>query len=175
MKFLKINKAIVLSGCLLFACNDLLVEENPSGLTAEAVYTMPAGFESLVNAAYGTARHWYGKEDGYTLTEGGTDLWLAGVDNRRIDLMNYNNLQATELPPLTTTEQFLDRTWERFYSVINLCNTGIKHVAVSGLTPELQTIRTAELKFLRAFYYWHIVETWGGVHFTTEETTTAQT
>src|SRR6187431_3333292 len=138
MKFLKINKAIVLSGCLLLACNDMLVEENPSGLTAEAVYTKPAGFESLVNAAYGTARNWYGKEDGYTLSEGGTDLWLQGVDNRRVDLMTYNNLQATELiPPLAASETFLERIWERFYAAVNLCNTGINHVSESGLTPEL--------------------------------------
>jgi hypothetical protein len=27
-----------------------------------------------------------------------------------------------------------------------------------------------ELRFLRAFYYWHIVETWGGVHLSTEPT-----
>ena len=176
MKILKINKALLLSGCLLFACNDLLIEENPSGLTAEAVYTKPAGFETLVNAAYGTARDWYGKEDGYTLSEGGTDLWLQGVDNRRVDLMTYNNLQATELiPPLATSETFLERTWERFYAAVNLCNTGINHVAESGMTPELQTIREGELRFMRAFYYWHIVETWGNVHFTIEETTAAET
>jgi hypothetical protein len=30
-------------------------------------------------------------------------------------------------------------------------------------------MREAELKFLRAFYFWHVVETWGGVHFTLEE------
>ncbi len=176
MKILKINKVMLLSGCLLFACNDLLNENNPSGLTAEAVYTKPAGFESLVNAAYGTARNWYGKEDGYTLSEGGTDLWLQGVDNRRVDIMTYNNLQATELiPPLAASETFLERIWERFYAAVNLCNTGIIHVSESGMTPELQKIREAELRFLRAFYYWHIVETWGDVHFTLEETTTAQT
>jgi hypothetical protein len=175
MKFLRINKAILLSGCMLFACNDLLVEHNPSGLTAEAVYTKPAGFESLVNAAYAGLRNWYGKEDGYTLSEGGTDLWLQGVDNRRVDLMTYNNLQATEaIPPLAASETFLERIWERFYASINLCNTGIIHVSESGMTPELQVVREAELRFLRAFYYWHIVETWGGVHFTTSETTVAE-
>lgn len=175
MKFLRINKAILLSGCLLFACNDLLVEYNPSGLTAEAVYTKPAGYESLVNAAYAGLRNWYGKEDGYTLSEGGTDLWLQGVDNRRVDIMTYNNLQGTEaIPPLAASETFLERIWERFYASINLCNTGIIHVSESGMTPELQKIREAELRFLRAFYYWHIVETWGGVHFTTDETTTPQ-
>jgi starch-binding outer membrane protein, SusD/RagB family len=176
MKILKINKAMLLSGCLLFGCTDLLNEKNPSGLTSEAVYTKPAGFESLVNAAYGTARNWYGKEDGYTLSEGGTDLWLQGVDNRRVDLMTYNNLQAPELiPPLAASETFLERIWERFYAAINLCNTGIIHVSESGMAEDLQKIREAELRFLRAFYYWHIVETWGDVHFSLEETTTAQT
>jgi hypothetical protein len=169
------SKLILLFGCLLLSCTDLLNEKNPSGLTSESVYTTPAGFESLVNAAYGTTRQWYGKEDGYTLTEGGTDLWLQGVDNRRVDLMTYNNLQATELiPPLSTSEIFLERIWERFYAAINLCNTGIIHIAESGMTPELQKIREAELRFLRAFYYWHIVETWGDVHFTLKETTTVE-
>ncbi|HEY9044680.1 MAG TPA: RagB/SusD family nutrient uptake outer membrane protein, partial [Ohtaekwangia sp.] len=72
-------------------------------------------------------------------------------------------------------EVFLERLWERFYATINLCNTGILHIAESGLSAELQKTREAELKFLRAFYYWHIVETWGGVHFTIDETTTVQT
>jgi hypothetical protein len=171
-----IYKILLLSGVILLGCNDLLNEYNPSGLTSEAVYTKPEGFESLVYSAYTSARHWYGKEDGYTLTEGGTDLWLQGVDNRRVDLMTYNNLQAPELvPPLSTNEVFLERIWERFYATINLCNTGIIHVAESGLSAELQKVREAELRFLRAFYYWHIVETWGDVHFTTDETTTVQT
>jgi len=176
MKTIKITKALLLPCLLLLSCNDLLTENNPSGLTSEAVYTTPAGFESLVNAVYGTARHWYGKEDGYTLSEGGTDLWLQGVDNRRVDLMTYQNLQAPELiPPLSTAETFMERIWDRFYGAINLSNIGLTHVAESGLSPELQTIRQAELRFMRAFYYWHLVETWGNVHFTIEETTTAQT
>jgi len=171
-----IIKSCLLAALMLGGCNDLLTEKNPSGLTGEAVYTSPAGFESLVNAAYATARHWYGKEDGYTMSEGGTDLWLQGVDNRRVDIMTYNNLQGAEpTPPLTVTEIFMQRIWERFYATINLCNTGITHISESGLSADLQKTREAELRFLRAFYYWHIVETWGGVHFTTEETTVAQT
>ena len=167
---------VLTSILLLAACSDLLNEENPSGLTAEAVYTTPAGFETLVNSVYATARHWYGKEDGYTLSEGGTDLWVQGVDNRRVDLMTYNNLQGAEpTPPLAASEIFLQRIWERFYATINLCNLGINHVAESGMSADLQKIREAELRFMRAFYLWHIVETWGGVHFSTQETTTAVT
>ncbi|HLG38672.1 MAG TPA: RagB/SusD family nutrient uptake outer membrane protein, partial [Chitinophagaceae bacterium] len=61
--------------------------------------------------------------------------------------------------------------WNNFYAAINLCNTGIKAISsVSDYSSQQKTIREAELRFLRSFYYWHIVETWGGVHFTTEPT-----
>jgi starch-binding outer membrane protein, SusD/RagB family len=177
MKTKNIFKIAIVTSMLMFgACNDLLNENNPSGLTDESVYSTPEGFESLVNAAYATARHWYGKEDGYTLSEGGTDLWLQGVDNRRVDLMTYNNLQAAEpIPPLSVNETFVERLWERFYATINLINAGITRIDDAGLADNIKTIRKGELHFLRAFYYWHIVETWGEVHLTTEETTTVQT
>ena len=155
-------------------CTDMLEEENRAGLTADNVYTSPEGFESLVNAAYSYTRAWYGKEEGFNLTEMGTDLWYPGVDNRRLDLMVYSNLQGSEAG-LAATEVFIERLWQRSYQAINLCNTGINGVGESGLSETLQTTREAELRFLRAFYYWLLTEQWGDVHFTTEATTTAQT
>lgn len=177
MRTSNIVKAFMFTGILLMvSCNDVLEEKNPSGLTDESVFSTPEGFESLVNAVYGTARHWYGKEEGYTLTEGGTDLWFAGVDNRRVDLMAYLNLQGVEtVPPLAATEVILERIWERFYAAINQINAGLARIEGAGLSEDIKKVRRAELHFLRAFYYWHIVETWGGVHLTTEETTTVQT
>jgi hypothetical protein len=79
-------------------------------------------------------------------------------------LSTYNNLQGNNTAALTLE-------WNSLYAAINVCNTGIKKVGeVSDYTTQQKTQREAELKFLRAFYYWHIVETWGGVHFTTEPT-----
>jgi hypothetical protein len=153
---------------------DFLDEYNPTGLTAENAITTPAGMESLVNATYAYTRAWYGKEEGYTLTEMGTDLWYPGVDNRRADLMNYNNLQGSEAG-LASTEVMLERLWQRSYQAVNLCNGGIANMRNSGLPINLQTTREAELRFLRAFFYWHIVEQWGGVHLTTEASKTAIT
>lgn len=174
MKMLyKSTAFLFISALLAFGCSkDALDEYNPTGLTGENVYRTPAGFESLVNAAYAYTRAWYGKEEGYTLTEMGTDLWLPGVDNRRPDLMVYNNLGASEAG-LAATEVFLERLWQRSYQAVNLCNAGINVVAESGLPADQQAIREGELRFLRAFFYWHIAEQWGGVHFTTEETTAA--
>ncbi|MBK8877010.1 MAG: RagB/SusD family nutrient uptake outer membrane protein [Haliscomenobacter sp.] len=152
---------------ILPACEKQLEEYNPSGLTAEGVYTTPAGFETLVNGAYSYARWWYGKEEGYGLSEMGTDLWLPGVDNRNPEIMLYNNLQSNQA--------FLESLWGQFYQAINLCNAGINGIQESGLSASLKTVREAELRFLRAFYYWHIVETWGGVHLSTEATVGPQT
>lgn len=121
-------------------------EENPAGLTAVTVYTNPAGFETLVNAAYSYTRAWYGKEEAYNLTEMGTDLWLPGVDNRRLDLMSYNNLQGSEAG-LASTETFIERLWQRSYQAINLCNTGISGINDAGLTDAVKTVREGNSAF----------------------------
>ncbi len=171
--FNKIFIAIGLS-CSTVGCSDLLQEENRAGLTGEVVYSDPAGFETLVSASYSYLRAWYGKEEGYNLTEMGSDLWYQGVDNRRLDIMAYSNLQGSEAG-LAATEVFLEKLWQRSYQAINLINTGIKGVGNAGLTDAVKLTREAELKFLRAHFYWLLTEQWGDVHFTTEPTTGVQT
>jgi hypothetical protein len=149
---------------VLSSCSKKLQEYNPSGLTASTVFSKAVGFESLVDAAYSYTRYWYGKEEGYSLTEMGTDIWTNGSGDVYPQLTTYNNLQGNNT-------NALDLEWNNFYAAINLCNTGITGIAnVSDYTAAQKVTREAELRFLRAFYYWHIVETWGGVHFTTVPT-----
>lgn len=154
--------------CLLItgvvSCKKTLTEFNPSGTTAESVYTTPLGFESLVNAAYAYQRWWYGKEEAYSISEMGTDLWTSGTGDVYPDLTKYVNLQGSN--GALTTE------WQQLYAAVNLTNAGINRIGKAGFTTAQRNQREAELRFLRAFYYWHIVETWGPVHFTREETNT---
>lgn len=158
-----IKGLIIFSGlAALSSCKKMLNEENLSGITAESVYTTPAGFETLVNAAYSYQRWWYGKEEGYGMAEMGTDLWMSGAGDVTTDLTQYINLQGTNVA--VTTE------WQQLYTAVNLCNAGINKIAGASLDPATKAIREGELKFLRAFYNWHIVESWGGVHFTLDET-----
>lgn len=159
--FIKTGLSAVLM-LLLFACENVLDEYNPSGLTSETVFTTPEGFETLVNAAYTYQRWWYGKEEAYNIAETGTDIWTAGTGEVYRDLTQYLNLQGSN--------GALASEWREFYAAINLCNGGIARIEKAGLSATLRPVREGELRFLRAFYYWHIVETWGGVHFTTEET-----
>jgi hypothetical protein len=154
---------------LLESCSKKLEEYNPSGLTAPNLVASAAGFESLVNAAYGYSRFWYGKEEGYSLSEMGTDIWTNGTGDVFPQLSTYNNLQGANTAALNLE-------WNNFYAAINLCNTGITSIAgVGDYTTTQKNTREAELRFLRAFYYWHIVETWGSVNFTTQPTTGAVT
>jgi hypothetical protein len=168
MKFPRIT--LGLAACalaILTSCEKQLEEYNPSGLTADAVYSTPAGFESLVTAAYSYSRWWYGKEDGFSMSEMGTDLWLRGAGDVNPDLTDYTTLQSSS--------RAVESTWGKLYTAVNVCNAGISRVGTSGLSASQQTVREGELRFLRAFYYWHIVESWGGVHFTTTETNGVQT
>lgn len=158
----KISLFLILITLLSTSCEDLLTENNPSGMTAEAAYSTPEGFESLVNAAYSFQRWWYGKEEGYNISEMGTDLWASAAGDVWPDLSQYVNLQGTN--------SALSVQWTALYGGVNLCNAGINRIENAGYTPAKRNQREAELRFLRAFYYWHIVETWGGVHFTLEET-----
>ncbi|GAA0553811.1 RagB/SusD family nutrient uptake outer membrane protein [Chitinophaga japonensis] len=160
----KINKAILVLAFTagLLACNKQLDEYNPSGLTVDAVLSTPEGMETLVNAAYTYTRWWYGKEQGYNISEMGTDLWTSGTGDVYPDLTQYQNLQASNA--------VVSLEWKQLYAAVNVCNTGLGRIANAGFADDVRIQREAELRFLRAFYYWHIVETWGGVHFSVEET-----
>ncbi len=155
----------VLAGSLVFtACDKKLSEYNPSGMTADVTYKNAKGFETLVNASYSYTRFWYGKEEGYSLSEMGTDIWTNGTGDVFPQLSRYDNLQGSN----TTA---LGMEWDNFYAAIYLINTGLAQInEVADYTDKQKQNRGAELHFLRAFYYWHIVETWGGVHLTTEAT-----
>jgi len=142
-----------------------LEEYNPSGATADAAWNTPQGFVTLVNAAYSDQRNWYSKEDGIFMGETGTDLWF----NR--DKNTYAG-QLTQYAGLTPLQGNPNRaTWTNLWKGINLCNAGISRINAAGFTDiNEKNKREGELRFLRAFYYWHIVETWGGVMLRTQET-----
>jgi hypothetical protein len=152
----------LLMGAVISAsCNKKLEEYNPSGITSATAYTTAKGFETLVNAAYTYTRFWYGKEEGYQISEMGTDIWTGGTGDVYPALSNYKDLQGNLAA--------LSFEWSNLYAAVNLCNTGIAAIAkVTDYSDRQKAIREAELRYLRAFYNWHIVEVWGGVHFTTE-------
>ncbi len=154
------------------SCSDFLEEDNRTGSTEDVKYSTKSGIDGLVASGYAYLRGWYGKEAAFGLSEGGTDIWLTGYDNRQKVLIDYSGIT----PEVASTSRetmnaCFDEYWELFFTAVNVCNTGIKYVseAQAGvLTDADRDAYLGELKVLRAFYYWHLVETWGPVQINTE-------
>jgi len=169
-KFIKtILVSIGLTGTLgLNSCSDFLVETNKNTVTADQFYKTTEGVESLVNSCYAPTRIWYGKVIGHLLTEAGTDEMLPGAFTSYTYFHDYSaNLQATESGFLLV--------WKSFYRGINACNTALENIANSPLSANLKAVREGEVRFLRAFYYYHLVETFGDIPLRTKSTTSPET
>jgi hypothetical protein len=154
------------------SCSDFLEEDNRAGSTEETKYITRSGIDGLVAASYCYLRGWYGKEAAFGLSEGGTDTWLTGYDNRQKVLIDYSGITPeVATSSRETMNACFDEYWELFYTAVNTCNTGIKYVSEASediLSDEQREAYLGELKALRAFYYWHLVETWGPVQINTE-------
>ena len=164
MKSIYITSFLIVLAVMFTSCKkDFLQEVNQSGITADPFYSTVTGMESLVNSCYTPLRFWFGKEGGASLTELGTDLFLKGGDNHHPQIATYDPIS------FNSQNEALKLYWERFYAAVNNCNSAIARLDASPLAPEVKKLRIGEVHFLRAMYYWLIVETWGGVHLTTEE------
>lgn len=154
------------------SCTDFLDEVNRTGSTENVIYSTKSGLDGLVASSYSYLRGWYGKEAAFGLSEGGTDTWLTGYDNRQKVLINYSGITPeVASSSRETMNACFDEYWELFFTAINVCNTGIKYVseAPAGVLTEAErNAYLGELKTLRAFYYWHLVETWGPVQINRE-------
>jgi starch-binding outer membrane protein, SusD/RagB family len=149
------------------SCKDYLLEDNKTGATEDVIYSTRSGLDGLVASSYAYLRGWYGKEAAYGLSEGGTDTWLTGYDNRQKVLIDYSGITPeVASSSRETMNACFDEYWELFYTAVNVCNTGIKYVTLASsniLSEADKNAYLGELKTLRAFYYWHLVETWGPV------------
>jgi hypothetical protein len=171
MKSKIFNLVILATILVLSSCEDFLEEKNKTGKTEDLVFVTEEAIDGLVAACYSYNRLWYGKEAGAALSEAGTDLWWAGGDSHQRDLVTYGNLTPASSTDPANNNACLDEYWEAFYAAINICNVALKNVETTDqISEEKRQQYLSEVKFLRAFYYWHMVELWGPVTLNLEPT-----
>lgn len=157
------------------SCRDFLKEDNKVGQTADLLYATETGIESLVASCYTYTRTWYGKEAALGLSEMGSDLFYYGFDNKQKTLNSYK-LTAESLDSNVADNPCLDQYWEAFFTAVNVCNTTLEYVPKNTLLTEAKkTQHMGEAHFLRAFYYWHMVNIWGPVPYYKEAIKTIST
>ncbi|MCU7550631.1 RagB/SusD family nutrient uptake outer membrane protein [Chitinophagaceae bacterium LB-8] len=144
------------------ACKKFIEEDLVSTLTYE-YYTTDQGLEDLVRSAYTPLRFKYESEQSYALWNFGTDEFILG------DQFNFSYYN-TYIPQLGPADGFINSLWVNNYDGINRCNLGIERIppysnlASKTLGTEAQkTQRVAELRFLRGYYYFQLVQQFGGV------------
>lgn len=144
-------------------CESYLEEELVSDVSAASYYTTPQGFEDAVRATYAGMKSFYGTERGFTMTVMGTDVHTNGADGGHKYLNFYDNEHNPE------ASYFRD-TWRDFYRGINQANAVINRSEQLNIAEDLKTSRLAEVRFLRALYYFNLVRFYGNIHLTLEET-----
>lgn len=163
--------SLLLIAGVLISCNDLLVE-NPVGLaTADSYYSTPKGIEDGLKATYTPLRNFYGREHSFFLTVTGTDMYTNGFGGATNN-PDYNNYS----PNFLGSSAYVKTIWDNFYVGINQANAVIGRAPkVAGLNAAQRNRIIGEARFLRALYYFHLVEQYGDVHFTLEETQGVET
>jgi starch-binding outer membrane protein, SusD/RagB family len=146
------------------SCKDYLEEPLVSGVSAGSYYTTAAGLEDAVDATYSTLRDISSEERAYMLSIFGTDTHTNGADGGWKSFNYYDN-------NLNAAAGILQEQWTNLYKGINQANAVLnRSTKVTDMPDATKLIRQAEVRFLRAYYYFYLVQTWGDVHFSLEET-----
>lgn len=151
---MKNNIYIFISILILFTsgCSDLLEEDNKGGITNEEFYSTVVGYNTLVTASYASLRTIYGNAPIWDL--GGTDIYQEGKDPGG-PFYRYESLNAGN------TE--LKNFYQDCYKAIQNTNTALFYLNQPPLTESEKEQAEAELRFLRAFYHFILIEQFGGI------------
>lgn len=148
----------------LTSCEQFLEEELTTAVTADNFYVRPEGYEAGIKACYHNLDDFWGSERGGTMTVFGTDAYTNGADGSHKGFNFYD----TRLGP---DASYVRDLWREMYRAINQCNAMVDRAGdVNGLDQDLINTRVGEARFLRALYYFVLVQQYGDVHLTLEET-----
>jgi hypothetical protein len=154
---------------LMSSCS--LEEVNPSGVTVDKVANTKSGFNKLVNSCYfDLSRYFYGRNL-LLVTEGGTDIWTSDLNSN--NNQNYMKYASGGTMSLDMAKDY----WNGAYDAINYCNIVIGRAdQVTDFSSEQEkNALIAEAYFLRALYYFHLVEQFGAVPLSLQETNAPNT
>ena len=153
------------------SCNKQL-NEHPQSVVTPALFATAQGFQSGLDAAYGGMRNLWGTENLFTITCIGTDEFITGNDGTGNNINYYSS-------GYTPSDSHLSGIWNPCYTFINTCNGLVDNApSVTGIDTVTRNEMVAEAKFLRANYYFVLVQFWGNVtlnqHFQSTPSTAAQ-
>ena len=178
---MKLNKILLTIGCaaMMVSCSDDFLENKPQGSLSDGVMNSTESIDLLVNAAYAgltgitneqgdpcmrPMTNWsYGEvraDNAYKGGGGEGDIWdFHAMETFQIQSNNWN----------------LDGKWFNLYSVISRCNAALRvlNVADESEVP-VKASRIAEMKVLRAHFYFELSRLFNKVPYIDENVPTSE-
>lgn len=163
-----LNKILIgsLSLLCLSSC-DFLDETAYNKVTVGNFYTTKDGITNGVNGLYSTLRGMYIQEYLIYMCEGPSDIWIGHQGHEQW----YNwTIDATN----ADVRSF----WYSCYKSVNQCNAVIESLEnndIPGLDEDLKTRFLAESLFIRAHYFYHLVQQFGDIPMPLKPTNSVET
>lgn len=148
----------------LFGCDDFLTTEPKGQVTTGNFFTTEAEALQATNATYAMLRNWsvhvfaylgmtdIASDDATKGSVPGDAGFLGDLDNLSFDAGNIA----------------FGGTWTGYYQGIYRANVAIANIPSIDMDPTLRNRLVGENKFLRAYYYFFLVRSFGGVPLITE-------
>lgn len=155
MKKIKIFATLAVLVSVLASCSDILVE-HPKTLYEPGYFSTDDGVEGGLAFMYVHLRYLFGHEMMIDHQEAGTDefTWAeSATSGHKISDMNVNDTQWS------ASDNPCSGMWTWCFRNINTANGVIENGEANGVAPAL----LAEARFFRAFDYFYLVQTFGGV------------
>lgn len=156
MKHIKIK---ILTGTALIVlflagCSKILEEQPRSNFTPEFFKT-ERGVAGGITSLYANLRWVYGQAYYYNTCLTGTDeaTWAQSADG------NFKDMDYSGVGQVTPTTSRTDAIWNVSFTNINTANGVLEYGGQVGIAPSL----LAEARFFRAFNYFLLVQTFGGM------------
>lgn len=153
--YLKILMVASLTVGTFGACTDVL-EEQPRGIYEPAYFKTERGILGALNSMYPHLRYIYGNGYYFNSCLTGTDeaTYAQAADG------NFKDMDMSGVGSITPTSSRSDVLWSPAFFNINTANGIIENAAEIGTIP---AATLAEAHFFRAFDYFLLVQTFGGV------------
>jgi starch-binding outer membrane protein, SusD/RagB family len=153
----------------LFSCSGLLDENMISDRTTDNYYVDEQGFEDLTKACYASLREIHKERDIVLL---GTDIFTQSGNPQLGGLFGMNEYSPQGL---NGQSDIFNTYWKFLYSAIGVTNTAVDRAPEVNMSESTKAVRVAEVKFLRAMYYFYLVQQFGDVPLMLSEVTSVIT
>ena len=161
---MKLKNLYILAACAMFAvsCNeDSFLDLKPQGSLSEDIMTSTDGAELLVNSAYAALGGpegqswsvWCHPTSNWTYGEVRSDNAYKGGGG----VGDLNEVHRMEIFDMDATNGFLDSKWYHLYCSVQRCNSALRVLNTATDNEVANRLsRIAEMKVLRAHYYFEL-------------------